>query len=732
MSSFRKQLKTYFIKYETYFKYFFSYFIIVVTLFSLFFFIFKKQLTKSYFEHRSQQTMLQLDSLSEHLEQDWIYLSQIDKSLKSNIKFIKESYETVAAYKYHAYEELTQYASTTRMIQSIVYLPKEYNQVFSTHHYVTYKDGVFQIDVPGYSVGDSFTFDPTPYYDATFGQLIFHPSKHTGYLLYFPPISSTASNIFFYILDTEYIQSQMRNCISEELPAIALVYENDVVAIGENTGLLESYITENLQLTDGVWQVDDSLYICIHTTSRDFSIVALLSSNFLGQQFINTLKSSWLVLMLTGLIGIVLIILSMRITYIPLRRLAWKVTLEKETQMDFLKLLDDSFRKVDEQNRQLKSKLNNYRISMQKSLLDSVFSNQSTMLNIDKLFDAEENNEIYVIHLASPGKTFPREEILHYFETMLSEKENCSVLDKKKDSAVYLLNYIGIENNKGAILKNLLYQFHEERGFLASISNGSTSPLDIPSLYENALHASQHWPEIPVADYQDLPPASHVKFTYPHEDLEQLTILLKKHQLSDAHIAIDKLLKTISYCVQTDKKLPDFYVRCILIDILSIVTNRLNQLHIDFKCYDELYYETLYFCRSCPYEEKSSDIISNIHTLLKLYEKESYNSLSASLIRATLEEGYADPNMSIALLADKFHVSIAYMSYLVRKEVDQNFSDYLWSLRLKKSKELLLSTQMSIEEISISVGYLNAASFRRKFKQETGLTPVQFRAEKQQ
>ena len=67
------------------------------------------------------------------------------------------------------------------------------------------------------------------------------------------------------------------------------------------------------------------------------------------------------------------------------------------------------------------------------------------------------------------------------------------------------------------------------------------------------------------------------------------------------------------------------------------------------------------------------------------------------------------------------------MSYLIKKELNQNFSDYLWTLRLEKAKELLAHSDMSVDEISTAVGYLNSSSFRRKFKQETGLTPSQYR-----
>lgn len=65
---------------------------------------------------------------------------------------------------------------------------------------------------------------------------------------------------------------------------------------------------------------------------------------------------------------------------------------------------------------------------------------------------------------------------------------------------------------------------------------------------------------------------------------------------------------------------------------------------------------------------------------------------------------------------------------MVKKELNANFSDYLWNLRLEEAKRLLTETDTPIDEVSTKVGYLSSSSFRRKFKQETGLSPSQFRA----
>ncbi|MBQ3168351.1 MAG: AraC family transcriptional regulator [Clostridia bacterium] len=34
--------------------------------------------------------------------------------------------------------------------------------------------------------------------------------------------------------------------------------------------------------------------------------------------------------------------------------------------------------------------------------------------------------------------------------------------------------------------------------------------------------------------------------------------------------------------------------------------------------------------------------------------------------------------------------------------------------------------KLSVDEISLAVGYIHSSSFRRKFKQETGLSPTEY------
>lgn len=308
-------------------------------------------------------------------------------------------------------------------------------------------------------------------------------------------------------------------------------------------------------------------------------------------------------------------------------------------------------------------------------------------------------------------------------------KDSCYILESGLSNAVFLLNYTGNEQNKREILKSLLNNYYEEEGYLSAISNSSNSPLDIPSLYENAIAASSHWPQNPVADYSLLPPIS-IALAYPHEKLDHLSAAFYANDFTEAQQLIGELFQVIDRSASFSNDIPDFFRKCVMVDMLTIVISSMNQSGIKFKDYSDLYFETLYFCQNCPYSEKKESIIKNTKKLLSFYEQETLNKIvNPAQIKSIIEESYCQPDFSIAILADKFEVSIAYMSYFIKKELDQNFSNYLWTLRLKKAKELLQNSDMTIDEISIAVGYLNTSSFRRKFKQEIGITPSQYRAQ---
>lgn len=88
---------------------------------------------------------------------------------------------------------------------------------------------------------------------------------------------------------------------------------------------------------------------------------------------------------------------------------------------------------------------------------------------------------------------------------------------------------------------------------------------------------------------------------------------------------------------------------------------------------------------------------------------------------------YHDPDLCLTKISDKFGISENYFSYLFKKEVSENFSTYLERLRMAKAKEIILETDTSLSTLYQYLGYNNAASFRRAFKKNYGVSPKEMR-----
>ena len=83
--------------------------------------------------------------------------------------------------------------------------------------------------------------------------------------------------------------------------------------------------------------------------------------------------------------------------------------------------------------------------------------------------------------------------------------------------------------------------------------------------------------------------------------------------------------------------------------------------------------------------------------------------------------------ISLSVLAEEFHFSTQYISQLFKNEIGVNFLAYLTNIRMEKAKKLLLSTSLSIAEVSEQSGYSDYRVFTKVFKKSEGVTPSQYR-----
>lgn len=98
---------------------------------------------------------------------------------------------------------------------------------------------------------------------------------------------------------------------------------------------------------------------------------------------------------------------------------------------------------------------------------------------------------------------------------------------------------------------------------------------------------------------------------------------------------------------------------------------------------------------------------------------EIMNYVQANYIDITLDD-----------LAEKFFLSKPYLSKYIKEKSGMTFVDLVKKIRMKKAKALLKSSNMTVENIAMSVGYQNVEHFNRLFKKAYDMTPMQFRNQK--
>lgn len=96
-------------------------------------------------------------------------------------------------------------------------------------------------------------------------------------------------------------------------------------------------------------------------------------------------------------------------------------------------------------------------------------------------------------------------------------------------------------------------------------------------------------------------------------------------------------------------------------------------------------------------------------------------------VRQALETNLTDDQYGISHLCSELAVSRAQLYRKFRSLCNKTIAEYFKSLRLYKARDLLLTTNLSVKEVTFSVGFKNVSHFSREFRHEFGTSPVKFR-----
>lgn len=150
------------------------------------------------------------------------------------------------------------------------------------------------------------------------------------------------------------------------------------------------------------------------------------------------------------------------------------------------------------------------------------------------------------------------------------------------------------------------------------------------------------------------------------------------------------------------------------------------------------YIENIILTLNALKSEKDNTSIFACHTLAALLVAIYYESFKQSDIIGTqkpdmfiknilrfLNENYMQ-SLTLEDIAEKFHVSVSYLSHEFSKEYNISPINYIIERRISEARILLASTDCTVTEIADKVGYGDVSHFTKIFTKKTGVTPKDY------
>lgn len=105
---------------------------------------------------------------------------------------------------------------------------------------------------------------------------------------------------------------------------------------------------------------------------------------------------------------------------------------------------------------------------------------------------------------------------------------------------------------------------------------------------------------------------------------------------------------------------------------------------------------------------------------------EEKTKIDLSYIIKYIDENFMMP-IDVGYFAKMYHYSYDRFRHIFKEKTGMSPQDYILFRRLSRAKELLVSSNEKVTDISLECGFYDASQFSKMFKREYNLTPLQYR-----
>ena len=457
----------------------------------------------------------------------------------------------------------------------------------------------------------------------------------------------------------------------------------------------------------------------------------------------HTLVFSWILLGIL-LCGSFLIFLLMQFNYIPLRDIVRSYNAYSQAYSQYRKsgnneeypitneieLIRKTLENISEENRSLSMMNEKYmREEMLFNLLKGKTTRSETLLNagIDPasgkymalIFQLENNKYLQFADFEKTiKKTLPS--FIQIF--LLESLENNSfigIMSWKEDA-------IRIRDTLESLCMGVLSEHRNEIriacgsrvGHIEGLSR-SYSEAKIALRYQVKNEAQK------IIEFQDMNMNIIPDNIYISAEMNTLEESVRSKNSRRTAFIISELIETIK-----NANTSYFYAVCLCYSIINIFIQEIHKIKNNaareiIKKHQMLFLDN--------FDHPIENLITIVHSLsvetMRVLDNDQAHSriVSKDNILKFIVENHRAGGFCIQTVQDHFGISLSNLSHQFKSYTGENISSYINALKMSYAKELLSSSDMTINEIAEKLGYFQTSSFIKRFKSIEGMTPREYR-----
>ncbi|WP_135554534.1 helix-turn-helix domain-containing protein [Paenibacillus cymbidii] len=221
--------------------------------------------------------------------------------------------------------------------------------------------------------------------------------------------------------------------------------------------------------------------------------------------------------------------------------------------------------------------------------------------------------------------------------------------------------------------------------------------------------------------YRDVSSEQDLSEWYPKRELETFELVVRQGEQERIKQVLNDVLHQIE-----GKRISLHTARCICYEMVGIVIRLAYGAKP--KSADHEVPDVLGLMKYNTIQELADMVVG---VCFALSREESQSEEEHVRIRnellAFVESNYGDWNFSAQTMADRFGLSASYMKRYFKEYTGRTMTEVLNEVRMEEAKRLLKEEETPLKTIIQTIGYYDTSSFIRKFKQETRLTPGEYR-----